>query len=190
MSMIPNPSQTVGPFFTLGLTERHAIPRIAGPQVKGERMQLTFRVLDGDGAPVHDAMIEIWQADAEGRYNHPDDPQAKEGDAAFLGFGRMGTDEDGRCVFETIRPGCVPGPGNSLQSPHLNLAVHARGLLRQLHTRVYFAGDPANQQDPVLALVPEERRETLIAKPDPSRAGAWHLVIHLQGEQETVFFDV
>jgi protocatechuate 3,4-dioxygenase alpha subunit len=147
-------------------------------------------VLDGDGAPVPDAMIEIWQADAEGKYNHPDETRHETADPACTGFGRMGTAEDGSCEFETIKPGRVPGPGDVFQASHLNLAVFARGMLKQLYTRVYFAGDPAHQEDPVLALVPEERRATLTAHPDPVLASVWRFDVHLQGEQETVFFDV
>ncbi len=191
MSLGPTPSQTVGPFFSFGLTaENSSVRCIAGPQAKGERVVLACRVLDGDGAPVPDAMIEIWQADANGKYNHPDDRQDKTVDPAFLGFGRMGTADDGNCSFETIKPGRVPGPGNVLQASHLNVAVFARGMLKQLYTRIYFDGDPANQEDPVLALVPEDRRETLIARPDPGSPGVWRFDLHLQGESETVFFDV
>jgi protocatechuate 3,4-dioxygenase, alpha subunit len=191
MSLGPTPSQTVGPFFSFGLTSENCSVRcIAGPQAKGERVLLTCRVLDGDGAPVPDAMIEIWQADANGKYNHPDDGQDKTVDSACPGFGRVGTADDGSCEFETIKPGRVPGPGNVLQAPHLSLAVFARGMLKQLYTRVYFSGDAANQEDPVLALVPEDRRETLMAHPDPARPGVWRFDVHLQGENETVFFDV
>jgi protocatechuate 3,4-dioxygenase, alpha subunit len=190
MDLIPTPSQTVGPFFQLCLTaERGCIKRIAGPQTRGERIWLRVRVLDGDGTPLNDAMIEIWQANAEGKYNHPDDKQQKSIDSEFLGFGRLGTAEDGSCEFESIRPGRVPGPGDVLQAPHLNVAVFARGMLKQLYTRVYFAGDSANSDDPILALVPPSRRETLLARPD-APAGHWHFDIHLQGAQETVFFDV
>ncbi|MGH9511882.1 MAG: protocatechuate 3,4-dioxygenase subunit alpha [Terriglobales bacterium] len=189
--MVPTPSQTVGPFFSFGLTEgRGCAPCVAGPQAKGERVLLSCRVLDGDGAPVPDAMIEIWQADAEGKYNHPQDPQHKNCDTACMGFGRMGTDDDGACEFETIKPGRVPGPDGSLQAPHLNLAVFGRGLLKQLYTRAYFAGDPANDADPILALVPVNRRETLMARLDDQRENRWKFEIHLQGVGETVFFDV
>jgi protocatechuate 3,4-dioxygenase alpha subunit len=190
MDFVPTPSQTVGPYFRIGLTEKYSKPSLAAPQAKGERVGLSVRLLDGYGVPVNDALIEIWQADASGKYNHPDDPQAQAGDPACDGFGRMGTDEDGRCQFDTVKPGCVPGPGNSLQAPHLNVAVFSRGMLKQFYTRIYFAGDPANQQDPVLALVPAERRETLMARPDPVKPGFWRFDIHLQGEGETVFFDV
>jgi protocatechuate 3,4-dioxygenase, alpha subunit len=191
MELIPTPSQTVGPFFQLHLTaEKQCVACIAAPEAKGERVRLSCRVLDGDGLPVNDAMIEIWQADAEGRYNSPEDPNCKAADPACGGFGRLGTHEDGRCEFETIKPGRVPGPKNILQAPHLTVAVFGRGLLKQLHTRIYFAGDPANPEDPVLKLVPEERKQTLMAQPDPARPGHWRFDIHLQGNDETVFFDL
>jgi protocatechuate 3,4-dioxygenase alpha subunit len=190
MSLSPTPSQTVGPFFSFGLTEKCSVGCIAGPQANGERVLLIFRVLDGDGAPIPDAMIEIWQADAAGKYNHPDDAQQKTVDRACIGFGRMGTAEDGSCEFETIKPGRVPGLGNALQASHLSVAVFARGMLKQLYTRVYFGGDSANQEDPVLSLVPDGRRETLMAHADPARPGVWRFDVHLQGDQETVFFDV
>lgn len=203
---VPTPSQTVGPFFHFELTtDEHSVRCIAGPQAEGERIWITFRVLDGDGAPLNDAMLEIWQADANGIYNHPDDPRSKENGAKdvaradsaqkWLGFGRLATSEDGSCELETIKPGKVAGPpsqGSTAQAPHLNVAVFARGMLKQLFTRVYFAGDAsnANIEDPVLNLVPESRRATLLAQPVPSRPNHWRFDVHLQGEQETVFFDV
>jgi protocatechuate 3,4-dioxygenase, alpha subunit len=188
MELVPTPSQTVGPFFSFCLiTDKGCIKRIAGPRAKGERVFLSCRVFDGGCAPLDDSVIEVWQADAAGRYNCPPDEAA---DPACGGFGRMGTWADGSCEFETIKPGCVPGPGGTLQAPHLNVAVFARGLLKQLYTRIYFAGDPANHEDPVLALVPEERRETLMAHRDPARPDRWQFDIRLQGENETVFFDV
>jgi protocatechuate 3,4-dioxygenase, alpha subunit len=191
MSSGLTPSQTVGPFFSFGLTtEKSSVRCIASAKAKGERVLLMCRVLDGDGASVPDAMIEVWQADAEGRYGHPDDAHHETADPGCAGFGRMGTADDGSCEFETIKPGCVPGPGGVLQAPHLSVAVFARGMLKQLYTRIYFADDPANQEDPILALVPEDRRETLLARPNPARPGAWRFEVHLQGEQETVFFDV
>ncbi|HEY1262370.1 MAG TPA: protocatechuate 3,4-dioxygenase subunit alpha [Terriglobales bacterium] len=191
MDLVPTPSQTVGPFFYFGLTTKErCIPCIAGPGIKGERVFLTCRVLDGDNEPLNDAMVEIWQADAQGKYNHPDDPQSTAVQAGWRGFGRMGTNEEGKCEFETIKPGRVPGPGNVSQAPHLLLAVFARGMMKQMYTRIYFDGDPANAQDPVLALVPPERRNTLLATSDPARAGGWKFDLRLQGEGETVFFDV
>lgn len=191
MDLVPSPSQTVGPFFHFCLTtDKSCVGRIAGPEVKGERVRLTVGVLDGDGVGPNDAMIEIWQANADGKYNHPDDTQSKAVDSSFLGFGRLNTAEDGSCEFETIKPGRVPGLGNVLQAPHLNLAVFARGMIKQLYTRVYFAGDPANQEDPVLGLVPADRRETLMAHPDSTRPGGWRFDLRLQGDDETVFFDV
>ena len=191
MDLVPTPSQTVGPFFHFSLTnDKSCVRCIAGPQVRGERVLLTVRALDGNGEAVPDAMIEIWQANSEGKYNHPDDSQLKTVDPGFLGFGRMGTAENGSCEFETIKPGRVPGPGNVPQAPHQNAAVFARGMLKQLYTRIYFEGDPSNQDDPVLTLVPVERRETLMAHPDAAHPGGWRFDVRLQGERETVFFDV
>jgi protocatechuate 3,4-dioxygenase, alpha subunit len=184
MDLTPTPSQTAGPFLHVGLTDTRSVSRIAGEGAKGERLWITFRLLDGDGLPVPDAMIELWQADSEGNY--------KEGspDGEFSGFGRMATSEDGSCTFETIRPGRVAGPGSTVQAPHINVSVFSRGLLKRLSTRVYFADDRANSEDPVLALVPEDRRATLLAHPDPGRDRSWIQVIRMRGEGETVFFDV
>ncbi len=187
--LIPTPSQTVGPFFRIELTtEEHCVKCVAGSSAKGERLWITFRVLDADGAPVNDAMLEIWQADASGKYNHPDDLQPKPLDPGWIGFGRIATAGDGSCLLETIKPGRVPN--GTLQAPHLTLGVFARGMLKQLFTRVYFAGDAANDQDPILQLVPPDRRNTLMAQPDPARPGHWLFDVRLQGDQETVFFDV
>jgi protocatechuate 3,4-dioxygenase, alpha subunit len=189
MDLVPTASQTVGPFFRIELTsEGHCVTRMAGPKTAGERAWITFRVLDGDGAPVNDAMLEIWQADSRGKYYHPDDPRPGTSDEGWVGFGRLQTADDGSCVLETIKPG--PVRYNTVQAPHLTVAVYARGLLKQHHTRVYFAGDAANEADPILALVPAERRGTLMAKPDPARPGHWQFDVWLQGEQETVFLDV
>ena len=186
IDLVPTPSQTAGPYFRIELTtDEHCVPCVAGPNAQGERLWIMFRVLDGDGAPVNDAMLEIWQADTHGRYNHRDDEQSKPLDPGWVGFGRLGTGEDGICVLETIKPGRV-----AEYAPHLAVAVFARGILKQLHTRVYFLGDAANDEDPALQLVPPERRETLLARPDPSRPGHWRFDLRLQGDQETVFFDV
>jgi protocatechuate 3,4-dioxygenase alpha subunit len=184
MDLTPTPSQTAGPFLHVGLTDTRSVSCVAGEGAKGERMWLTFRLLDGDGLPVPDAMIELWQADSEGNYK--DGGPGKE----FSGFGRLATTEDGSCTFETIRPGRVPGPGNTLQAPHINVSVFSRGLLKSLSTRVYFADDRTNSEDAVLALVPEDRRATLLAQRDPLRDRGWIQVIRLRGEGETVFFDV
>jgi protocatechuate 3,4-dioxygenase alpha subunit len=187
MDLTPTPSQTVGPYLHLGLTDARSISRIASDGAKGERVWLTFRVLDGEGVPVPDAMIEVWQADSDGNYAHQD--RSADG-AAFRGFGRLATAEDGSCTFETIRPGCVAGPGERVQAPHINVSILGRGILKRLSTRLYFAGKPANDSDPILALVPEDRRPTLLAQPDPARDGNWIFNVRLRGECETVFFDV
>jgi protocatechuate 3,4-dioxygenase alpha subunit len=187
MDLTPTPSQTVGPFLHLGLTDTRSISRVANDGEKGERLRLTFRVLDGDAVPVPDAMIELWQADSEGNFAHPD--SSADG-AAFRGFGRLATAEDGSCTFETIRPGCVPGTNKTFQAPHINVSILGRGILKRLSTRVYFAGEPANATDPVLILVPESRRATLLAHPDPARTDHWIFDVRLRGDGETVFFDV
>jgi protocatechuate 3,4-dioxygenase alpha subunit len=187
MDLTPTPSQTVGPYLHLGLTDAWSISRIAGDGAKGERVWLTFRVLDGNGAPVPDAMIELWQADSAGNYANQ---ESSADGTAFRGFGRLATAEDGSCTFETIRPGCVPGPGETVQAPHINVSILGRGILKRLSTRVYFAGEAANASDPVLTSVPKNRRGTLLAQRDAARASNWIFDVHLRGEGETVFFDV
>ena len=189
--LVPTPSQTVGPFFHIGLDRPDwADLTSGGPQ--GERIVIEGRVIDGDGASVPDACLELWQANAVGRYAHPDDTRTdKPLDPNFRGFGRVATDADGRFRFTTIRPGPVPGRGNALQAPHIDVALFARGLLKQLFTRIYFTGDPLNETDPVLLSIDDPaRRETLLATPNGSDAGTWHLDIVMQGENETVFFDI
>jgi len=184
----PTPSQTVGPFFHIGLPtdeDRELVPHGAPGAVTIEGI-----VFDGDGKPVDDALIEIWQAGASGRYAHPDDPREDlplaEG---FTGFGRCATDEGGRYAFVTVKPGAVPAPGGGMQAPHIEVGVLARGLLKRLATRIYFPdSEEANRGDPVLSLIEDpERRATLIAA---ARDGGYRFDIHLQGERETVFFDV
>jgi protocatechuate 3,4-dioxygenase, alpha subunit len=183
------PSQTVGPYLHLAFSwtsERDLAP--AG--VPGERVTIELRLFDHDGLPLKDGMIEFWQANAGGRYAHPEDSQAKPLDEGFHGFGRASTDENGRVLFHTVKPGAVPGPGNSLQAPHINVSVLGRGLLNRLMTRVYFPGDPLNGNDPVLGLVPAAHRATLIAVPAEAGGGAYRFDIHLGGDNETTFFAV
>jgi protocatechuate 3,4-dioxygenase, alpha subunit len=189
-ALVPIPSQTVGPYFSLCLEGPYCVKTIAPADVKGERVKLTCAVFDRTGKPVSDSLIEIWQANADGKYNHPSDKQPRPIDRRFLGFGRQVTDEKGVCEFETIKPGRVPGRGRTLQAPHLEVAVFARGILKQLVTRIYFSGDDANGECPVLTLVPKARRRTLIAEPVRGQPGNWRHEIHLSGAKETVFFDV
>jgi protocatechuate 3,4-dioxygenase, alpha subunit len=194
------PSQTVGPFFHYGLpwkgcadlrgdSDIGARPELfpaehnvlASPsakgEVEGEPIVIEGVVLDADGKVVPDAMIEIWQADAAGRYVDGSD------DTGFIGWGRASTGEDGAYRFLTIRPGRV----DARQAPHIAVGVFGRGVIKRLATRLYFEDDIANAADPILALVPAERRETLIAR----KAGAvWRFDIVLQGDRETVFFDI
>lgn len=185
-------SQTVGPFFSPALlredTRRNVLTQ---PETVGERIRIVGRVFDGDAVPIPDAMIEIWQANAHGRYNHPADRGSAPLDSAFSGFGRSGTDENGGYWFETIKPGSVPFDEERIQASHINVTVFSRGLLNHLVTRLYFADEPANAEDPVLQFVPADRRATLLA----GRATHDAMVIYrfdivLQGANETVFFNV
>jgi protocatechuate 3,4-dioxygenase alpha subunit len=191
MRLTPSASQTVGPFFNFALTSDFKLGILAREGAEGERIRLAFRLVDGDGAPTPaDSLIELWQADSLGRYAHALDPRAAGADPNFYGFGRLETDTNGECVFETVIPGAVPDDSGGIQAPHINVIILARGLMRHLHTRVYFEGHPANACDPVLALVPEERRDTLLARQSAEEPGTWFIEIRLQGEGETVFFDV
>ncbi|HEU5331080.1 MAG TPA: protocatechuate 3,4-dioxygenase subunit alpha [Thermomicrobiales bacterium] len=187
------PSQTVGPFFHDAML-REAMNVLAGPAAAGERIRIEGTVYDGDGAPVPDAVIELWQANSHGRYQHPGDDRPLPLDLDFTGFGRAGTDQDGRFWFETIKPGAAPFDATTMQAPHISVTVFARGLLNHLTTRLYFTGDPANDADPILQRVPPDRRATLLARP-ATTAGqtTYRFDIVLQGEGEradgeTVFF--
>ena len=188
MSQLTTSSQTVGPYVKIGLGP-FAVVDLAPAGVTGERITLSGRVTDGDGKPVNDAVIEIWQANARGKYAHPEDAQDKPIEAGFRGFGRCLTDDMGRYRFTTIKPGRVPGPGGAPQAPHIVVTVFMRGLLKHLITRVYFPDDPANAEDAVLKLVPADRRATLIARRSPTDTGTLEWNIVLQGKDETVFFD-
>ncbi len=193
MRLIPTASQTAGPFFRFGLDHPEWSDLTGGGKARGETIRIEGRVLDGDKAPVPDALVEIWQANAAGRYAHPEDRQQKPLDPNFRGFGRCAADKDGRYRFITIKPGPVPGRGNALQAPHINVCVFARGLLKQVTTRMYFPDDPLNTADPVLGLVEDRaRRSTLVAQPAGADGAArlYRFDIVLRGEGETAFFDV
>jgi len=177
---IATASQTVGPFFHFGLATNTALGNVAPPDAAGERITLRVRVVDGDDAPLPDALIEVYQADASGLYGQP----------SFSGFGRLATGEDGTCIFETIRPGAVSDGRGGAQAPHINVCLFARGLLRQIYTRIYFDGDARLAGDPILSLVPPARRPTLLATPVNGEPATWQFLIRLQGEHETVFFDL
>ena len=189
MSLQATTWQTVGPFFSIGFSWLYR-DNLAGPGVSGERVEIAGRILDGDGKPVPDGIVEIWQADSQGKYAHPDDPQEKTIESGFSGYGRVPTDDAGHFRFTTIKPGRVPGPDGKLQAPHLAVSVFTRGLLRRLITRIYFPDEPSNAGDFALGLVETGRRGTLIANKIEGRAGALEWNIVLQGPNETVFFDV
>jgi protocatechuate 3,4-dioxygenase alpha subunit len=185
--LVATPSATVGPFFHFGLATDPSLGRLVGASAKGELIALRFRITDGDGLPVPDALVEVWHVDADGREAAP---PSGDRPSSFSGFGRLPTAEDGTCEFETVRPGRVSDGAGGLQAAHINVCLFGRGLLRQLHTRVYFEGDPALSEDPVLRLLPESRRATLLARRDPRTPARWVFDLRLQGEDETVFFDV
>ncbi len=181
--LLPPPSQTVGPFFRIGLAwlER---AEVTGTAPAGQGLVLAGRVLDGAAAPVEDAVLELWYAGPDGRY-----PEAA-GPAVPAGFARAATGPDGAFTVTVGRPGRVPGPEGTLQAPHLAVNVFMRGLLRHLVTRVYLPDEAeANAADPVLARVEPARRETLVARADPAAPGTLRWDVILQGPRETVFFD-
>jgi protocatechuate 3,4-dioxygenase, alpha subunit len=182
MSELLTPSQTVGPFLSLGLTwlEGHLVV----PQGTPGAIRISGVLTDGAGAPVVDGLVETWQADADGRFDHPDDPRGATG-SGFRGFGRCATDGEGRFEILTVKPGAI-GDG---QAPHIDVTVLARGLLDRVVTRIYFPDEAAaNAADPLLASLPPERSATLVAQ----EAGQDELRfdIRLQGDRETVFLSV
>ncbi|RVD53882.1 MULTISPECIES: protocatechuate 3,4-dioxygenase subunit alpha [unclassified Mesorhizobium] len=193
-----SPSQTAGPYVHIGLTpnfcgiggvyEDDLGSAMVNERTKGERIELRIRVLDGTGTPLKDALIEIWQADADGLYNSSAEMRGA-ADPNFFGWGRCPTDmETGLCSFETIKPGRVPFRDGRLMAPHITLWIVARGINLGLHTRLYFSDEEeANGEDPILARIEHRVRvSTLIAE---RQGDAYIFDIHLQGEKETVFFD-
>ncbi|TWP50456.1 protocatechuate 3,4-dioxygenase subunit alpha [Lentzea tibetensis] len=176
--LVTTSSQTVGPFFAIGLPWEDG-PFVVPAGTPGA-FHIAGRMVDGTGEPVPDALIETWQADPDGRFDHPDDPRGAVS-SGFRGFGRCATDVNGRFEFLTLKPGALPG-----QAPHVDVSVFCRGMLRRLVTRIYFP-DSDNSADPVLALVDSEFRHTLIASVAPF---GYRFDICLQGQDETVFFDV
>ena len=187
MKLIPTGSQTVGPYLHVGLTWLTTTDVASGAK-EGQRITLRGQLTDADGAPIPDAIVEIWQANAQGKYAHPEDKQDKPVDGNFTGWGRTPTDKDGMYEFTTIKPGRVPGPGNTLQAPHIAVTIFMRGQLKHLFTRVYFADEAVNSEDPILHLIEDAaRRNTLLAKKEGDGRYRWD--VSLQGKNETVFFD-
>jgi protocatechuate 3,4-dioxygenase alpha subunit len=181
------PFQTIGPFFDVLLRTR--APRaVVSAAVPGERVVVTGALLDGDGRPIDDGLIETWQADASGRYGRASDARSSARESTFRGDAWSATDAEGRFRIETIRPGPVSLEDGRVQAPHLVVGVLARGILTRYVTRIYFDADPANAADPILAMVPADRRNTLIAT--RTSPGEYQFNIRIQGQDETVFFDV
>ncbi len=192
-NLVATTSQTVGPYLHIGLAPRHVADIAFDGRIdQAHRIVVMGRVVDGAGEPMPDGMIEVWQADADGRYRHADDarsPPSADTDGAS-GFGRLPTASDGGFRFTTVKPGRVPGPDGMLQAPHLVVACFARGLLKHLSTRVYFDDEEqANAEDPVLSRVPVARRPTLVAQGDGRGTYRWTLTLQGPPDRETVFFD-
>lgn len=201
------PAQTLGPFFQQGLLRTRGVfqvpglcederdvfsARLAAAGAFGEPILIVGSVFDGLGQPIADALLEAWQANGHGRYHHPLDASAGPMDPGFSGFGRAATDARGAYAFFSVKPGAVAGPGGTRQAPHVNLVLGARGMTRQAFTRIYFEDEASLASDPVLSSVPAERRQTLVASRDGKRDGAtvYRFDLHLQGERETVFFEL
>jgi protocatechuate 3,4-dioxygenase alpha subunit len=182
------PFSTVGPFFKLLVRDRpEGTDCLVTETTHGCRLAIEGTLLDGAGAPIDDGLIELWQADANGHYHHPGDPQQAAADPAFRGFGRAATGAAGAFAFQTIKPGRVRAPDGRLQAPHILVSVMARGIMSRCWTRLYFDDDPANDEDAVLQLVPEPRRRTLLARRIAD--GRYRFDIVVQGANETVFFE-
>jgi protocatechuate 3,4-dioxygenase alpha subunit len=186
MSLLTTPSQTVGPYLKIGFLSL-VNDAIASEGTPGERITVRGRMFDGDAKPINDGVLEIWQADAGGKYAHPEDGQQSIMTNAFRGFGRILTDGGGTFQFTTIKPGSVAGLAGVRQAPHLVVTVFMRGMLRHLFTRMYFPDEPLNATDPVLQRVPADRRGTLLAAASGKSIFEWNIVS--QGPAETVFFD-
>jgi protocatechuate 3,4-dioxygenase alpha subunit len=181
MKLTPSGSQTVGPFFRIGL--EHLYSAAVKPIEHSEMVTVFGKVIDSDGAPVPDAVLELWHADDRGRY-----AESFEGSGRSVCFTRTATDDQGRFEFSISKPGTGACEPEFKQAPHLSVLVFARGLLRQLMTRIYFPGETANGSDSLLQMVPEDRRGTLIAREAGGGANAYEWNVVLQGRDETVFF--
>ena len=186
MTLPPTPSQTIGPFFAVGLIWADG-PDVVPEDTPGA-VRIGGRVLDGAGAPVADALVETWQADPAGRFAHPDDPRGP-ASGEFRGFGRCATDAQGRWAIRTLKPGPLPIREGGVEAPHLDVSVFARGLLHRVVTRIYFPDEAqANAADPLLGSIGDpEIRARLVAVPD---GDGLRFDIHLQGDQETPFLAI
>jgi protocatechuate 3,4-dioxygenase, alpha subunit len=187
LSNVPTASQTVGPFFSIGLCPRtlnQLVP--SGRSADAQVITISGQVLDGDGKGIPDAILEIWRADENGEYSNFGD-SAAEGQP--VGFARIATNDGGQFDFRTIKPGSAKSDDGQTNAPHLVVLIFMRGLLRHLLTRIYFPLEPANAADPILQVVPADRRHTLIAERAKDNESGLSWNVRLQGDAETVFFD-
>ena len=180
-------SQTVGPYFRIGLSYLDSIA-LCTEETPGKHITVSGQIFDANGAPVPDAQVELWQADDQGRFAGYDPAESGSVSEGFTGFARVAVNERGAFKFHTVYPGSVATLDGETQAPHIVLMLSMRGILKQLYTRIYFAEDPRNTDDPVLSAVPAERRKTLIAELIPAISNEYLWNIRLQGADETVFF--
>ena len=186
---VPTPSQTVGPFFSIGLARLYHND-LCGNSSSPRALRIRGRVLDGRGDPVPDAFLEIWCANRDGNYPSPQTPGQPENSALANGFARIPTNDSGEFQFTTIKPGLIAGRDSEMQAPHLVVSIFMRGLLKPLFSRIYFPNDSANHTDPVLSRIEKHRQPTVIARPSEGDPNTLEWTVHLQGENETVFFDI
>jgi protocatechuate 3,4-dioxygenase alpha subunit len=190
MSSAPTATATIGPFFPPRYFDAGAsdLTVLNGRRAKGEAIEIVGRVIEESGAPLENLVVEIWQADANGIYDHPADPRAGEADPGFFGWGRAATNRDGVYRFRTIRPGATRTLDGRPRAPHIEVLVNFSGLMRELRTTLFFEGEPANATDPVLLAVPGDRRDRLVARREPG--GAYRFDLVLRGANETPFFEL
>ena len=188
MSYPATTSQTVGPYFRIGMSYLDS-PAVCTQHAPGEHITVTGQVFDADGIPVTDGQLEVWQADDQGRFAGFDPTERGPVSDGFIGFARVPLDERGSFRFHTVMPGGVPTLDGQLQAPHIVVMISMRGLLKHLYTRIYFDGQEQNAKDPVLTVVPADRRETLCAKLVAGSTKEYCWNVRLQGEDETAFFE-
>lgn len=187
MSHPATASQTVGPYFKIGLSYRDGNSICIGT-IPGVHIAVSGQIFDGEGVPVPDAQLELWQADNQGHFSGYDPLGRGSVAEGFAGFARVPVDQNGGFEFRTILPGSVPFTDDTAQAPHIVVLLSMRGLLKHLYTRIYFAGNPLNEEDPILGAIPSDRRSTLLAEPFSDNPNHYRFNVHLQGDSETVFF--
>lgn len=189
MTLQPTGSQTVGPYFHIGFTHLNKSD-LAPEGTPGVRIKIRGEILDGNGAAIDDAVLEVWQADGSGNFSQVPAQNKDEAKQRFHGFGRIPADAYGKFELTTVKPGRIPGPTNSMQAPHISVTLFMRGLLKPLHTRMYFPDEPSNADDVILNTVEASRRSTLVLQNVAGAANLYEWTVVVQGLGETVFFEI